>query len=99
MFRPLIQWARGDAVKTITSATSLGRAETAHRKAVADVIFVIFRRALRDAVGHSQAKMPRFDLRKAAVRYLQGDLSPDPGDLRRIYAAHRAVIARRGVSR
>ena len=57
------------------------------------------RRAFRDAVDHSQAKMPQFDLRKAEVRCLQGDLSADPGDLRRIHADHRAIVTRRGVSR
>jgi DNA polymerase-4 len=43
--------------------------------------------------------MPRFDLRKAEIRCLQGDLSADPGDLRRIHADHRAIVTRRGVSR
>src|SRR6187402_2401360 len=37
--------------------------------------------AFRDAIDHSQAEMPRFNLRKAEVRCLQGDLSADPGDL------------------
>ena len=57
------------------------------------------RRAFRDAVDHRQAEMPRSDLRQAALRRLQGDLPADPGDLRRIHADHRAIVARRGVSR
>jgi hypothetical protein len=57
------------------------------------------RRAFGDAVGHRQAKMPGLDLRKAAVRRLQGDLSADPRGLRRIHADRRAIVARRSVSR
>ena len=35
----------------------------------------------------------------APIRCLQGDLSADPGDLRRIHADHRGIVTRRGVSR
>src|SRR5437868_9962929 len=43
--------------------------------------------------------MSRPDLRQAAVRCLQGNLSADPGNLRGIHADHRAAVARRGLSR
>ena len=57
------------------------------------------RRALGDAVGDRQAEMPGPDLRPAAVRRLQGGLAADPRDLRRVHAAGRAALARRGLSR
>src|SRR5262249_9009151 len=44
-------------------------------------------------------EVPRSYLRKAAVRRLQGGLASDPTDLRRVPTHHRAVVARRGVSR
>ena len=57
------------------------------------------RRALRDAFADRPAEMPGSDFRQAAVRCLQGDLRSDLRDLRRIHAAHRAVVARRGLPR
>ena len=45
------------------------------------------------------AEITGADLRKAAVRCLQGDLRPNPADLARIHADYRTAIARRGVSR
>jgi DNA polymerase-4 len=51
------------------------------------------------AIGHRKAQMSQSDLRKAALRCLQGGVAPDPRDFRRIYANHRAIVARRGLSR
>ena len=47
----------------------------------------------------ARAAMPGAGLRAAALRRLQGGLAPDPRDLRRIHAADRAAVARRGLSR
>ncbi|MGY4484298.1 nucleotidyltransferase/DNA polymerase involved in DNA repair [Bradyrhizobium sp. LM3.2] len=43
--------------------------------------------------------MSRSDLRQAALRGLQGDQQADPRHLRRAHSHHRAVVARRGLSR
>ena len=47
----------------------------------------------------AKRKCPDLIIRQAALRCLQGDLAADPGGLRRIHADHRAIVARRGVSR
>jgi DNA polymerase-4 len=54
---------------------------------------------VRSAMPSIAKPVPRPDLRQAALRSLQGGLSADPGDLRRIYANHRTAVARRGVPR
>src|SRR5258705_70182 len=41
----------------------------------------------------------RSDPREAAVRGVKRNIAANPRDLRRIYADHRAVVARRGLSR
>src|SRR5256885_17238186 len=43
--------------------------------------------------------MPRFDLRQALLRRLQGHPPANPGDLRRLYTHHRAFVGRRSLSR
>jgi hypothetical protein len=47
----------------------------------------------------AKAQMSQPDLRKAALRCLQGGVAPDPRDCRRVHANHRATLARRGLSR
>lgn len=57
------------------------------------------RRSLGYALGDGQAQMSGADLRSAPLRRLPGRVAANPGDLRRIHAVGRTIVAGRGLSR